>query len=123
MMTQETQDRYYAGGDIYETIFQQYGFDAANAMADAAATGDNTAVNAALVKIKFGANLDTSTFNQFMSQITTDPLAAPLAGANNILGKSFLSLLKNPWVLVTGALVLFFALGGFDFLKRQLAKK
>lgn len=120
MMTPETQDRYYGGGDIYAQFEAQYGFDAANAIADAAATGDPAQVNAALVKVKFGNNLPTDTFNMFLHQITTDPLAAPIGALDGQLQKVVMNLIKNPLVLVALAAGVFFMFGGADLIRRKI---
>jgi hypothetical protein len=122
-MEQALIDRYQNGGDIYAQLADQYGIDGADIVAEAALTGDRTKVTSALTQIKYGANLNDSTWSIFGNQLATDPLAAPLASANNVIGNSFMSLLKNPWVVGAVALGLFIALGGFDFLKRQIAKK
>lgn len=121
--TNQTIDRYLYGGDLYGDMEASYGTFNADYIAALAASGDPIAVATEVNQLKNGQSLNTSTSSILWGQLTTDPLAAPLAGLNNILGSSFLSLLKNPWVLVTGALVLFFALGGFDFLKRHIAKR
>ena len=111
-------------GDIYASLQSSYGTDTANNIANIAInTGDETQINAAIVKAKYGAPLPTSTAGQLYTQLTTNPLAAPLAGANNLLGNTFLSFLKNPWVLVTiAAAVFFFVFDGLNVLK-GLAKK
>ena len=122
MMTLDTVDRYLPGGDIFAQLEAQYGFDAAYSIAEAASTADPTAVNAALVKVKFGNNLPTDTFNIFLDQITTDPLAAPLGALDGQLSKAVMNLLKNPFVLGALALGLFFAFGGADVIRRKLSK-
>lgn len=50
----------------------------------------------------------TSTFGNFYNQITTDPLNAPLASADNLLKNSLASLFKS-WTgwLILGAVALF----------------
>lgn len=110
-------------GDIYQRLVVNYGANNAANIAAAARTGDtNGEVNAAIVNAKYGAPLNESTTSIFLDQITTDPLAAPLAGANQVIGNSVLSFLRNPWVLVAAVAILFFYLGGGDWLRRQLAK-
>lgn len=99
-MTQDTIDRYQAGNDIWMTLAEQYGFDVADEIADAAWTGDATAVNAALVKAKWGNPLPTSTTGQLFHQLTTDPLAAPAASLNNQIEKAVGNVFKQPWVLL-----------------------
>lgn len=123
-MDQATIQRYQPGGDIYATLVSQYGQDSANAIAAAALTGDRTVLGNAIENAKgIPQNTgSTSTVTNFLQQITTDPLAAPLQGANNILGNSFLSVLKNPWVVATIVLVLFTWLGGWSLFKGALKK-
>ncbi|MDE2100738.1 MAG: hypothetical protein KGL39_26065 [Patescibacteria group bacterium] len=123
-MDQATIQRYQPGGDIYATLVSQYGQQAAAQIAQAASTGDRTVLGNAIENAKgVAANTgSTSTLVNFWNQITTDPLAAPLQGANSIIGNSFLSLLKNPWVLGTLALVLFTWLGGWSLFRGALKK-
>lgn len=66
--------------------------------------------------------LDTSTWDIFGTQIITDPLAAPLDGANTIIGNSFLSFLKSPWVIVAVVVIVFGAMGGFGWIGRKVFK-
>jgi len=122
--------RYQSGGDIYADILSQHGQAAADACAAAALSGDETQVNAALT-LYTGTATPTvavplatdTTAGDLYTQLTTDPLAAPLADANAVLGNTFVSFLKNPYVLVTIALLVFFFL--FDGLNilRGLVKK
>ena len=111
------------GGDIYASIESTYGTAAADAVATAAGTGDETAVNTALAAAKFGNPLNTSTASIFAQQIMTDPLAAPLASANTVLSNTALSFLKNPMVLLVIAAALFFWMGGLALLKGSLKKQ
>ena len=109
--------RYQPGGDIYATILSQHGAAAAAQIAAAAQTGDETQINAVLAQyvgtltpdVAVPLSTDT-TASDFLNQIATDPLAAPLASANTLLGNTFLSFLKNPWVVLTIAAVVFFGL-------------
>lgn len=70
-----------------------------------------------------GWNETTPAWREFVRQITTDPLAAPLESANNVIGNSVLSFLKNPWVVVAVAVFVWGWLGwpGLNSLKRKLA--
>jgi hypothetical protein len=121
-MTPSTIARYQIGGDIYASLQTQYGTPAADAIAAAARTGDETNVNAAMVAAKYGSPLNDSTWNIFADQIITDPLAAPLESANSQIGKAVLNFLKNPWVLAAVAVGLFFFFGGANLIRKQLAK-
>lgn len=122
-MSQDLINRYQPGGDIYASLETQYGTDKANAIAQAALTGDETKINAALTQAKYGNPLNTSTAGIFYDQITTDPLAAPLASLNTALGNTIFSFLKNPWVLVTiAAVVFFFVFDGVNIIKGKLNK-
>lgn len=76
-MTQGLIQRYQPGGDIYLTLTEQYGYDAANFVADAAATGDSQRVTEAIATIRSGAARETNVTRIFAEQILTDPLAAP----------------------------------------------
>ena len=116
----ETIARYQPGGDIYATLLGQYGTDAANTIAAAAATGDNAAVNQALATVRSGPARNDSTLSLFWDQVTTDPLAAPLDSLNNQLGKAVWNVVKNPWVLLTAGLIVFHLFGGFTWLKKKL---
>lgn len=50
-----------------------------------------------------------STLDNFIEQVTTDPLAAPLDSLNDQLGKAAWNVLRNPFVLVVVvAVVVFF---------------
>jgi hypothetical protein len=136
-MDQTTINRYQANnpdtgqpGDIYSAIESQHGQSAADAVAAAALSGDETQINSVLT-LYTGTSTpttavplaDTSTADIFTNQILTDPLAAPLESANKILGNTFFSFLKNPWVLVTVALVVFFfVFDGIAILRNQAKK-
>jgi hypothetical protein len=115
--------RYQAGGDIYASLQTQYGTSAADAVAAAAQTGDETQINAALVNAKYGQPLNTSTASILANQLETDPLAAPLASANNVLGNTLLSFLKNPLVVIAVAGGLFFFFGGGELIRASLKGK
>lgn len=115
--------RYQPGGDIYATLLAQYGPQSAALIAQAASTGDRSQLGNAIENAKGVApSGSTSTLTNFWNQITTDPLAAPLQGANNIIGNSVLSFLKNPWVIGAVVLILFTWLGGWSLLKGSLKK-
>jgi hypothetical protein len=127
MIDQATIARYQPGGDIYATLEDQYGRNAALLIAQAAQTGDRDSLNEAIAQVRHGAKLDDSTAKIFWQQITTDPFDAPLDSLNKGLGTVFksagLGVLKNPWVLLALALVVFFAIGGHRWLfaKAKLA--
>lgn len=111
--------RYQPGGDIYTTLADEYGVNAANRVATAA-RGTQADLNEAIADIRSGpARSGTNTLGNFVTQITTDPLAAPLASANNQIGKAVLNILKNPWVLLTVAVIVFSQLGGFAWVRKK----
>lgn len=118
-------DSYKTGGVNYWLAAAKWGIPAANRIAAAAESGDVIQFNLEMSNAARGttlAPLNDSTWSNFWDQMTNDPLAAPLDSANNQLGNAFANVLKNPWVLIALAVVLFLALGGADFLRRQLAK-
>lgn len=102
-------ERYAPGGDIYETLAKQYGNAAANRYYAAELTPDPYDENVVLTEIRGGKLAETSTLKIFAKQITTDPLAAPLESANNVIGtlgkSAIFGLFKNPWVLLVVAAV------------------
>lgn len=91
----------------------------ANAQGEAAA---NAAWQAAIDAYRTQRPLDDSFWSILGGQLANDPLAAPLGSANNLLGNSWASLFRNKWVLLTLAVVLFGALGGFGWLGRKIFK-
>ena len=117
MIDAATIARYQSGGDIYQSILSQYGQAAADNVAAAAQSGDRSQITDALVTAKYGANLDTNTFDIFANQILTDPLAAPLASANSLISNSLVDFLKSPAVLLVLGVAAFFALGGINLIK------
>lgn len=125
-MTSDQIQRYQPGGDIYAQLETQHGRPGALLVSQAALTGDRTAITEALARLRFGEPLDESTARIFWSQIRSDPFDAPLSSLNKGFGTVFksagLGLLKNPWVLVALAAVVFFAIGGHRWLfaKAQL---
>ena len=118
-MSPDLIQRYQPGGDIYAGLVARYGQNTADAAARAALSGDETQINAAIT----GTPLDTSTLTIFGNQIATDPLAAPFASANNLLGNTVFSFLKNPWVVVAVVVIVFGAMGGFGWLGRKAFSK
>ena len=114
--------RWQQGGDLYAQVQQQYGTAAADAVAQAAQTGDRVAVAQALTTAKYGAPLDTSVTDILANQLATDPLAAPAADLNSLIQNSFLSVLKNPWVIGTIVVMLFIWMGGLSLLRGAFSK-
>lgn len=123
--------RYAPGGDLFEQLTNDYGREVATRVYSAALLNDDgRTFRALLSELNAGeqgrkglgttADLDASTASNFVSQIINDPLAAPLEAANRQLGKGVWNLFKNPFVLVTVAAVIFFALGGWGVLKRKM---
>lgn len=81
-MDQSLVRRYQPGGDLYTTLATTQGTAAANSVASAAATGQRESVTNAMANIRnTQATGSTSTFTNFMQQITSDPLQAPIAAA------------------------------------------
>ena len=113
--------RYQSGGDIYSRLEQQYGTAGADKVAAADASGEPYAINQALTDLKYGAALNDSTISNFVDQVTTDPLAAPLDAANKQIGNAVTGIFKSPWVLAVLLGVVFYAVGGFDWVKRKVA--
>jgi hypothetical protein len=108
--------RYQPGGDIYAQISAQYGSAGADTVAAAALTGDENAINDALVRVRYGSPLNDSTTSIFVDQITTDPTAAPLDALNKQLGNITKNIFGNPFVLVG---VVAIAVGAFFYLKKK----
>jgi hypothetical protein len=114
---------YQPGGDIYNTLAAQYGAQNANNIAQAALSGDESQVNAAIAQAQFGTPLTTSTTSIFASEIVTDPLAAPLDDLNTLIKNSVASFFGNTTVAITtflilGGVVVYFV--GIERLKRLL---
>lgn len=113
--------RYQPGGDIYAQLEAQYGRNAALLIAQAAQTGDRTALNEAIAQVRHGAKLNDSTARIFWAQVTTDPFDAPLDSLNKGIGTIVSSALKgtfsNPWVLL---LTIAIGIGAFFFLREHV---
>jgi len=122
-MDTSTIQRYQPGGDIYAKLVSQYGATQANAIAQAALTGDRTQITTAIASADYGAPLNTSTFDAFVTQLETDPLGAPMESLNNQLTSVIKDLFKNPMVLLTLGLVLFFTLFNGVAILRNIGKK
>lgn len=118
---------YAPGGRLYLQLTAQYGIQAAEDAYEASKWGERDDVAAALFKYR-NAEFRTqpgsaSTIGNFFTQITTDPLAAPLESANNQIGKAVWNVVKNPFVLAVVALLVWWKLGfpGAPALKKKLA--
>lgn len=116
-------NRYQPGGDIYNTLAAQYGTTAAQQVYQAALTNDRVTITETLSQIRNGPPLNDSIAANFLDQVTTDPLAAPLASLNKVVGNSVFSFLKNPWVLLAGGTILFFWLGGANLIRGWFKSK
>ncbi len=117
-MDQQTIARYQAGGDIYAQLQSTYGTTSADAIAAAAATGDETQVNAAISNAKYGAPLDSSTWDILENQLATNPLGAPLDSLNNQLSTLVKNIFGNPYVLLLlAAAIFFFVFDGMKLLR------
>lgn len=112
--------RYQPGGDIYARLASQYGQAGADRVARADASGVPYAVNDALVAIRHGDPLSTSTTGIFLDNITSDPLGAPLESANNQIAKAVGNLFKNPWVLLVVAVVIITQLDGWAWIRKHV---
>ena len=128
-MSQTLIDRYQAGGDIYAAIAAAHGVGAADAIATAALSGDETQINTVYATYMTAAGnavtpsplADTSILNALGNQLATNPLGAPLASLNTMLSNTFGSLFKNPAVLVVGVVVLFFfVFDGANLIRRKI---
>jgi hypothetical protein len=115
-MTNDQIQRYQPGGDIYARLEAERGRTGACLVAQAALTGDRTAITEALAQLNSGDPRDDSTARLFWSQVTTDPFDAPLESLNSGLGvfgrSAIVGVLRNPWVLLALAAVVFYAIGG-----------
>lgn len=122
-------ESYQPGGTAYNNAWNTFGQAVADKLAAAAYDEDWALVGDIIDKARAAQGYtaaptggSTSTLGNLYTQLTTNPLSAPLDGANNIIQNSFLSLLKNPWVLVTiAALVFFFLFDGMTILRKKLA--
>lgn len=129
-------NEYLIGGSYYNSLLEQYGAANADYVASVAQSGDETAVrnalsavrvayrnsgNAAQVDSALNAN-DTSTLGNFWTQITTDPLAAPLDSLNNQLTKAVGNVFKNPMVLLLVIVAGIGLLGYFGGWKKLVGK-
>lgn len=115
-------ERYQPGGDIYNKLAAQYGTAAAQQVYQAALSNDRVAITDAIANVRSGPPLQDSTAAIFFDQLATDPLAAPLADVNKVIGNTAFSFLKNPWVLVAIGAGVFIWLGGGDLLKKWFRK-
>lgn len=108
-MNRELILRYQPGGDIYAQLEQQYGGNAAIQIASVARTGDSRAITETLARIRNGERLPDSTVALLWTQLTTDPLGAPLDSANRqisaLAGNTAMAFLRNPMVLLVLAVV------------------
>lgn len=117
---------YAPGGASYNNIATTYGIAAAETAYRVSLTASQRSeITDALNQYRSqysNPNEGTdSYFGNLWTQLTTNPLQAPIESANNQIGNVVVDVLKNPWVLATIALLIFHALGGFDWLKRKLA--
>jgi len=123
-MSPDLIQRYQRGGDIWESLAEQYGVSAADLVAQAALTGESSAVTDAIAQVRNGnPQTGTSTLGNFFNQLVTDPFAAPLdtanAGIGTVLGSALKGLFRNPWLLLVAGVVIFWALGGFTWLRKK----
>ena len=121
-MSQDLINRYQSGGDIYAALLAKYGQTTADAVAQAALSGDETQVNAALAQGIYGNPLDTSTVSILTQQLATNPLGAPLDAINNVIGNTFSSLFSSKYVVIVLIAAGFLWLGGLEYLKGSLSR-
>ena len=91
----------------------------------AAAQGEPAAVaawQAAIDAYRNQTPLDDSFWSVFGTQITPDPLGAPLESLNKTAVNTILSFLKSPWVIVITAIVIFSVMGGWAWLGKKVFK-
>ena len=117
-MNDQLIQRYQPGGDLFAAYAERYGHGHASNIAAAARTGDRYAVTDAISNAKYGAPADDSFWSNLGDQIVTDPLGAPLESANRVLGNTFFSFLKNPWVILAIATALALWLVGPEKLRK-----
>lgn len=110
---------YAPGTYAYQRNVNAYGKAGADYVWQTAREGGD--VGAALTGLAVQSTGSASFLGNFATQITTDPLAAPLESANNQIENVVKGLFKNPWVLLALALVIFHLLGGFNLIQRKLA--
>lgn len=129
-MTSTQIQRYQPGGDLFATLQDRYGHNIAQRAAQLAADDDPEELQRLLSDARPGGYnigdplLNDSTLGNFVDQLTTDPLAAPLDSLNEQLKKAVQNVVGNPFVLaavVFGLLVLLAWLGGLSGVRRRLA--
>ena len=118
------EEKYQPGSSNYVALADRYGQEAADYVYAAATSGDTNEVNKALSNVRRGTTGASypgseSTWWNFGEQLVTDPLAAPLDSLNTALKNSALSFLRNPLVLLALGAGIFFALGGWNWLKKN----
>ena len=85
--------RYQPGGDIYASVEQKYGTAGADDVANAALTGDYTAVTEALATLKDGTAVpEPSTASILASQLYNNPVGATAEQLGTILGNTSASI-------------------------------
>lgn len=99
---------YYPGNAAYNAAVERFGNKTANAIYMASLIDDGgvtlrNALNDA-AQAERGRDLarpgSDSTLENFVEQVTTDPLAAPLDSLNNQIGNAVWNVVKNPFVLL-----------------------
>jgi hypothetical protein len=119
--------RYQPEGDIYIKLALQYGKDWADKAAAAALANDGEELTRVIADARSAAGITKpeqeadGTFGNFVDQLATDPLGAPIASAQGILANTLESLYRNPLVLIAVIAALFFAFGGADLIRKKIA--
>lgn len=128
MMSQDLISRYKPGGDIYSGLVEKYGQNLADQAANAADSGDLTAIN----EILAGAKLNDSFWSNLGGQLYNDPFAAPIEQADKVFSNAGKALKKaitdnigNPllWAgIIAAGIVIFWWVGGFKLIRGIAAK-
>ena len=97
----ETIELYQQGGTAYAFFEKNYGTNAANIVASAAASGDRATLTDAIAQVKYGQPLNDSTVSILTEQLLDDPLGAPLDALDSGVSQIFNSSGVKTVVVVT----------------------
>lgn len=123
MMAQDLIQSYQQGGDIYSGLVEKYGQTVADQAANAALSGDETAINQTLA----GARLNDSFWSNLGGQLYNEPFNAPIEQANKIFSNAGKALKKaisdnigNPILwggIIAAGILIFWWIGGFKLIR------